>query len=150
MEVWPGQPFPLGATATTDGTNFAVASEVAEGVTLCFFDESGAEQQLALAECDAGVWHGFVPGVGPGQRYGYRVHGPYEPANGLRCNPNKLLLDPYARAIAGDIDLSDAALAYVSGDPDSYSSVDSAPHVPRSLVVSDGFDWGDDHPPAVP
>src|SRR5664280_2908602 len=94
MEVWPGRPFPLGATAATDGTNFAIASEIAEGVTLCLFDELGAEQQLALAECDAGVWHGFVPGVGPGQRYGYRVQGPYRPANGLRCNPNKLLLDP--------------------------------------------------------
>jgi len=150
MEVWPGRPFPLGATAGPDGTNFAVASEIAEGITLCLFDESGAEQQLALAECDSGIWHGFVRGVGPGQRYGYRVHGPYEPANGLRCNPNKLLLDPYARAVVGDIDFSDAVLAYVPGDPDSYSSVDSAPHVPRSLVVSDDFDWGDDRPPEVP
>src|SRR5450830_762197 len=150
MEVWPGRPFPLGATAGPDGTNFAVASEIAEGITLCLFDESGAEQQLALAECDSGIWHGFVRGVGPGQRYGYRVHGPYEPANGLRCNPNIPLLDPYARAVVGDIDFSDAVLAYVPGDPDSYSSVDSAPHVPRSLVVSDDFDWGDDRPPAVP
>ncbi|HEX7431563.1 MAG TPA: hypothetical protein VF293_05165, partial [Candidatus Limnocylindrales bacterium] len=127
MEVWPGRPFPLGATSALDGTNFAVASEIAEGVTLCLFDEAEAEQQLTLAECDAGIWHGFVPGVGPGQRYGYRVHGPYEPARGLRCNPNKLLLDPYARAVVGDIDFSDAVLAYVPGDPDSYSSVDSAP-----------------------
>jgi glycogen operon protein len=150
MEVWPGQPSPLGATAAPDGTNFAVASQVAEGVTLCLFDESGAEHQLALTECDAGVWHGFVPGVGPGQLYGYRVQGPYEPAAGLRCNPNKLLLDPYARAISGDIDLDEAILAFLPGNPDGLSSLDSAPHVPRSLVVSDGFEWGDDAPPAIP
>src|SRR5664279_5780852 len=99
MEVWPGRPFPLGATLAPDGTNFAVASEIAEGVTLCLFDKSGAERQLPLEECDAGVWHGFVPGVGAGQRYGYRVYGPYERAQGLRCNPNKLLLDPYLSLI---------------------------------------------------
>jgi isoamylase len=150
LEVWPGRPFPLGATSAADGTNFAVASEIAEGVTLCLFDKSGAEQQLPLNECDAGVWHGFVPGVGAGQRYGYRVYGPYEPANGLRCNPNKLLLDPYARAIAGDIEWNEALFAYVPGDSESFSSLDSAPEVPRSLVVDDGFDWGDDHPPAIP
>ena len=150
MEVWPGRPFPLGATLAPDGTNFAVASEIAEGVTLCLFDKSGAEQQLPLEECDAGVWHGFVPGVGAGQRYGYRVYGPYEPANGLRCNPNKLLLDPYARATTGDIEWNEALFAYVPGDPESFSRLDSAPHVPRGIVVDDRFDWGDDHPPAVP
>ena len=150
MEVWPGQPSPLGATASAGGTNFAVASQVAEAVNLCLFNDAGAEKQLALTECDAGVWHGFVPGVGPGQRYGYRVRGPYEPAAGLRCNPNKLLLDPYARAISGDMDLGEAILAYLPGNPDGFSSLDSAPHVPRSLVISDGFDWGDDAPPAIP
>jgi len=150
LEVWPGRPFPLGATLAPDGTNFAVASEIAEGVTLCLFDKSGAEQQLPLEECDAGVWHGFVPGVGAGQRYGYRVYGPYEPANGLRCNPNKLLLDPYARATTGDIEWNEALFAYVPGDPESFSRLDSAPHVPRGIVVDDRFDWGDDHPPAVP
>jgi isoamylase len=101
MEVWPGRPYPLGAAPGPDGTNFAVASGIAEGVTLCVFDETGAEQGLPLQEQDAGIWHGFVPGVGPGQRYGYRVFGPYQPGAGLRCNPNKLLLDPYAKAIVG-------------------------------------------------
>ncbi len=150
MDVWPGRPFPLGATPGPDGTNFAVASNVAGGVTLCLFDGSAAEQKLQLTEADAGIWHGFVPGVGAGQRYGYRVQGPYQPASGLRCNPNKLLLDPYARAITGEIEWSDAVLAYLPGDPDSFSTLDSAPHVPRSLVVSDVFDWGDDAPPAIP
>jgi isoamylase len=150
MAVWPGRPFPLGATPAPTGTNFAVASDVAEGVTLCLFEATGAEQQLPLTECDAGIWHGFVPGVGPGQRYGYRVRGPYEPAKGLRCNPNKLLLDPYARAIAGEVESTDAILAYVPGNPDGYSNLDSAPYVPRSLVVGGDFDWGDDSPPAIP
>ena len=150
MELWPGRPFPLGATTGRDGTNFAVYSGIADGVTLCLFDAAGAEQQLPMVEQDAGVWHGFAPGVGPGQRYGYRVSGPYEPAQGLRCNPNKLLLDPYARAITGEIDWVDAVLGYVPGTPDSFSTLDSAPHVPRSLVVADDFDWGSDAPPAIP
>jgi glycogen operon protein len=150
MELWPGRPFPLGATPDRDGTNFAVYSGIADGVTLCLFDAAGAEQQLPMLEQDAGVWHGFAPGVGPGQRYGYRVSGPYEPAQGLRCNPNKLLLDPYAQAITGEIDWVDAVLGYVPGTPDSFSTLDSAPHVPRSLVVADDFDWGSDAPPAIP
>jgi glycogen operon protein len=127
-----------------------VYSGIADGVTLCLFDAAGAEQQLPMLEQDAGVWHGFAPGVGPGQRYGYRVSGPYEPAQGLRCNPNKLLLDPYAQAITGEIDWVDAVLGYVPGTPDSFSTLDSAPHVPRSLVVADDFDWGSDAPPAIP
>jgi glycogen operon protein len=150
MDVWPGQPLPLGATPTADGSNFAVVSDAATGVHLCLFDESGAELRLPLTERDAGVWHGFVPGVGPRQQYGYRVAGPYEPANGQRCNPNKLLLDPYARAVAGEIQWTDAVLAYVPGDPDSLSTLDSAPAVPRSLVVEGTFDWGDDAPPEIP
>jgi isoamylase len=149
-ETWPGKPYPLGATAAPDGTNFAVASTVATGVTLCLFDAAGAERQLPLQEQDAGIWHGFVAAVGPGQRYGYRVSGPYEPVRGLRCNPNKLLLDPYARAVDGDIDWVDAIFGYGPGAPDRPSSLDSAPHVPRSLVVPDGFDWGSDAPPAIP
>ena len=150
MESWPGRPYPLGATPGPDGTNFAVASSVASGVTLCLFDEAGAEVQLPLQEQDAGIWHGFVPAVGPGQRYGYRVSGPYEPARGLRCNPNKLLLDPYARAVVGEVDWVDAIFGYVPGTPDAFSGLDSAPHVPRSLVVDGGFDWGSDAPPAIP
>ena len=101
----PGRPFPLGATpgvrAGVAGTNFAIASPVAGGVTLCLFDEAGAETQVLVADNDADVWHVFVPGVGPGQAYGYRVAGPWDPARGLRCNPAKLLLDPYAKAISG-------------------------------------------------
>ena len=150
MESWPGKPYPLGATPGPDGTNFAVASSVASGVTLCVFDEAGAEVQLPLQEQDAGIWHGFVPAVGPGQRHGYRVSGPYEPARGLRCNPNKLLLDPYARAVVGEVDWVDAIFGYVPGTPDAFSGLDSAPHVPRSLVVDGGFDWGSDAPPAIP
>jgi glycogen operon protein len=150
MEVWPGRPYPLGAAPGPDGTNFAVASGIAEGVTLCVFDETGAEQGLPLQEQDAGIWHGFVPGVGPGQRYGYRVFGPYQPGVGLRCNPNKLLLDPYAKAIVGEVDWGEEILGYVPGDPDSFSTADSGPHVPRGLVIGDDFDWGADAPPAVP
>ena len=150
MELWPGRPNPLGATPKPDGTNFAVCSGIADGVTLCLFDEAGAERQFPLTEQDAGVWHGFAPGVGPGQRYGYRVSGPYQPAQGLRCNPNKLLLDPYARAIDGDITWGEEVLGYVPGDPDGFSVQDSAPCVPRSLVVADEFDWGADAPPSIP
>src|ERR1035437_2804272 len=150
MELWPGRPYPLGATPASNGTNFAVASGIADGVTLCLFDDAGVETQLPLAEQDAGIWHGFAPGVKAGQLYGYRVSGPHSPAAGLRCNPNKLLLDPYARAIAGDIEWGKEVLGYILGDPDSLSTLDSAPCVPRCLVVADGFDWGDDAPPAIP
>jgi len=150
MELWPGRPFPLGATPTDTGTNFAVASDVADGVELCLFDESGSERQLPVMEQDAGIWHCFVPGVGPGQRYGYRVSGPYRPRSGLRCNCHKLLLDPYARAIAGDTTWGPEVLGYPAGNPDGFSNLDSASFVPRGLVVSDGFDWGQDVPPAIP
>jgi isoamylase len=149
-DVWPGRPYPLGATPGIGGTNFAVASSIATGVTLCLFDASGTERQLPLQEQDAGTWHGFVPGVGPGQLYGYRVSGPYDPLRGLRCNPNKLLQDPYAQAIAGDLEWVDALLGFTPGAPNEPSALDSAPHVPRSLVTGDGFDWGSDTPPAIP
>ena len=150
MDLWPGRPFPLGATPTDTGTNFAVASDIANGIDLCLFDEAGAERQMPLVEQDAGIWHGFVPGVGAGQRYGYRVSGPYEPGSGLRCNHHKLLLDPYARAIAGDVVWGAEVLGYPLGDPDGFSNLDSAPFVPRGLVISGAFDWGDDTPPAIP
>ena len=98
----PGTPFPLGATPRRGGTNFAVASGIADRVDLCLFDEAGAETtRVSLRDYDAGVWHGFLPGIGVGQAYGYRVSGPWDPAQGLRCNPAKLLLDPYAKAISG-------------------------------------------------
>jgi glycogen operon protein len=150
IELWPGRPYPLGATPAPDGTNFAVASSIATGVTLCLFDAEGAERQFSMQEQDAGVWHGFAPGVGPGQRYGYRVEGPYDPGLGLRCNPSKLLVDPYTRAIVGEVDWVDAVFGYTPGTPDQPSGVDSAPHVPRGLVVTDAFDWGSDAPPAIP
>jgi isoamylase len=150
MELWPGKPFPLGATPSRIGTNFAVASEIADSVRLCLFDESGAEEQLQLQEEDGGIWHGFVPGVKAGQRYGYRVIGPYRPAEGLRCNANKLLLDPYARAVESDLTWGDAVLGYEPGNPDGYSELDSAPFVPRGVVLASEFDWGDDRPLATP
>jgi len=150
MESWPGKPFPLGATPSEKGTNFAVASDVADSVILCLFDEAGHEEQLQLQDQDGGIWHGFVPGVKPGQRYGFRVVGPYAPAQGRRCNANKLLLDPYARAIDGDVTWGDEVLGYPPGNPDGYSELDSAPCTPRCVVLADGFDWGNDRPPGIP
>ena len=142
----PGSPFPLGATPEAGGTNFAVASGVADSVTLCLFDGSGGETQLPLPSYDAGVWYGFVPGVGPGQAYAYRVTGPYEPARGLRCNPAKLLLDPYARAISGQVAFGPEVFGYAVNEPDQPSALDSAGHVPRGLVVDEAFDWTDGDP----
>ncbi|HTQ21103.1 MAG TPA: glycogen debranching enzyme, partial [Mycobacterium sp.] len=104
VEVWPGKAYPLGATYDGAGTNFGLFSEAAERVELCLFDADGAETRITLPEVDSFVWHGFVPGIEPGQRYGYRVYGPYEPEAGLRCNPSKLLLDPYSKAIDGTFD----------------------------------------------
>ena len=150
MELWPGRPFPLGATPSETGTNFAVASDIADSVILCLFDGAGSEEQLQLQEEDGGIWHGYVPGVGPGQRYGYRVVGPYTPGRGLRCNANKLLLDPYARAIDGDVTWGDEVLGYPPANPDGYSELDSAPCVPRGLVIGDGFAWGKDRRLAIP
>jgi isoamylase len=140
-EMWPGSAFPLGATPSPGGTGFAVASEVADAVLVCLFDSHGRETQLPLPEYDAGVWHGFVPQVGPGQRYGYRVHGPNDPSRGLRCNPAKLLLDPYAKAIVGGVAWHDS----FAGD----NQQDSAPFTPRSIVVDPALDWGDDRPPGT-
>jgi glycogen operon protein len=132
----PGQSFPLGATVRDGGTNFAVASEAADGVDLCLFDAAGAETaRVPLLDFDAGVWHGFVPGVTAGQAYGYRVSGPWDPSRGLRCNPAKLLLDPYARAVAGAVTFGPEVLGSDAGDPAAPSTLDSAGHVPRSLVT---------------
>ena len=110
MHIWPGSPYPLGATFDGGGTNFAIFSEVAETIELCLVDEPGVESRVALPERNGLVWHGYLPRVGPGQRYGYRVHGPYDPAAGLRCNPAKLLLDPYAKAIDGHDQLERGAV----------------------------------------
>jgi|HubBroStandDraft_3_1064219.scaffolds.fasta_scaffold13173_2 isoamylase len=138
----PGSPFPLGATPGEGGTNFAVASAVTDGMVLCLFDEAGGETQIPLRDYDAGVWHAFVPGVGEGQAYGYRATGPYDPAGGVRCNPAKLLLDPYARAISGSVTFGPEVFGYAAEDPDAPSVADSAASVPRSLVMAeDAFRW---------
>ena len=137
----PGIQFPLGATVQDGGTNFAVAAAGAEAMTLCLFDGSGAETQVPLTDNDAGVWHGFVPGAGAGQAYGYRAAGRYDPGAGLRFNPAKLLIDPYARALHGAVRFGPEVLGYAAGDPDTPSPLDSAGHVPRSLVIDDTYQW---------
>jgi isoamylase len=148
--AWPGSSYPLGATYDGSGTNFALYSHVADQVELCLFGEDGSESRLALREVDGFVWHGYLPGIGPGQRYGYRVHGPYDPAAGNRCNPAKLLLDPYAKAVDGSVDWDPAVFAYSFDDPDERNDENSAPHVPRSVVVNPYFDWRGDRPPRRP
>jgi glycogen operon protein len=149
-ETWPGRPYPLGATFDGDGTNFALFTEVGEKVELCLFDERGAEHRVPLEEVDAYSWHAYLPHVGPGQRYGYRVHGPYAPEHGLRCNPSKLLLDPYARAIEGEVRWDAACYGYKLGEPETINDVDSAPYVYRSVVQHPHFDWGGDRRPDTP
>ncbi|MGY1670020.1 glycogen debranching protein GlgX [Geodermatophilus sp. SYSU D00710] len=148
-QVWPGTAYPLGATFDGTGTNFAIFSEVAEKVELCLFDDDGTETRVRLPEMDGYVWHAFLPGIQPGQRYGYRVHGPYDPAQGLRCNPNKLLLDPYAKAIDGQIDWDPSVFGY-DFDTGERNDEDSAAHMPKSVVVNPYFDWGVDRPPRTP
>ena len=150
LRPWPGTPYPLGATYDGTGTNFALFSEVAERVELCLFDEAGVETRVRLPERDAFVWHGYLSNIGPGQRYGYRVHGPYEPEQGHRCNPSKLLLDPYAKAVDGDIDWDQACFSYTWGTEDSYDEQDSAPHMSKSVVISPYFDWDNDRHPRTP
>ena len=150
QRTWPGGPYPLGATYDGSGTNFALFSEVATRVELCLYDDAGAESRVDLPERDAFVWHGYLPNIGPGQRYGYRVHGPYEPASGHRCNPSKLLLDPYSKAIDGDIDWHQACFSYTFGDEGSYNELDSAPYMSKSVVISPFFDWDNDRPPRTP
>ena len=136
-QALPGRPFPLGATARDGGTNFAVAAADADAMLLCLFDRNGLETRIPLQEYDAGVWHGFVPGVGAAQAYGYRAVGRYEPGAGMRFNAAKLLLDPYARAIDGTVRFGPEVLGHTVGDPDTASQLDSADHTPRSLVVPD-------------
>jgi isoamylase len=150
MQVWPGQPYPLGATYDGAGTNFSLFSEVAAKVELCLFDEAGAETRVAMPEVTAYCWHCYLPGVGPGQRYGYRVHGPYAPAEGHRCNPAKLLLDPYAKAVEGHVDWAEAVFPYRFGHPDSMNKADSGPYMPKAVVTNPFFDWANDRPPASP
>ncbi|MCC2308521.1 glycogen debranching protein GlgX [Cellulomonas chengniuliangii] len=147
MQIWPGRPYPLGATFDGTGTNFALFSEVAERVELCLLDADGSETRVDLPEVDAFVWHGYVPALQPGQRYGFRVHGPYEPSEGHRCNPAKLLLDPYAKAIDGQVDGDPSLFSYRFGAEGERNDDDSAGHTMTSVVVNPFFDWGHDRPP---
>ncbi|MDF9716505.1 glycogen debranching protein GlgX [Nocardioides sp. ChNu-153] len=157
MEVWPGTPYPLGATFDGSGTNFALFSEVAERVELCLLDpdpeggeDTWVETRVELTEVDAHVWHAYLPTVQPGQHYGYRVHGPWEPDQGLRCNPNKLLLDPYAKATSREIDWDPSLFAYTFGDEDSRNDDDSGPHMTHGVVINPFFDWEGDRRPRTP
>ena len=150
MEIWPGKPYPLGATYDGSGTNFALFSANAEKVELCLVEDDGREtERFSLEEVDAHVWHGYIPNLRPGQHYGYRVHGPYDPTTGQRFNPSKLLLDPYAKAIAGDLDGDMSIFSYPAGNPDGYSEADSAAHTMHSVVINPFFDWGNDRHPRL-
>jgi glycogen operon protein len=152
MDVWPGNLFPLGSEWDGSGTNFSLFSENAERVELCLFDAEGHETRVELTEREAFNWHGYIPGIGPGQRYGYRVHGAYDPATGRRFNPNKLLIDPYAKAIEGPVDWEGAnVLPYVptgAEDADLLIDVeDDAEAIPKCVVIDSSFDWEGDRPP---
>lgn len=148
LSLWPGKSYPLGATWDGKGTNFALFSENATRVELCLFDAEGQETRIDLQEVSNFVWHGYIPSIGPGQRYGYRVHGPFDPEAGHRFNPHKLLIDPYAKAIDGDIQFGEEIFGYVWGDEHedlSFCELDDAHLVPKAVVVDDSFDWqGDD------
>jgi len=156
MRIWPGTPYPLGATWDGWGTNFTLFSEVAERVELCLFDEaddgSGTliETRVELTEVDGFVWHGYLPGIAPGQRYGYRVDGPYDPPRGLRCDGSKLLLDPYSKAIEGDIRWDESLFDYQFANPKKRNTADSAAHMPKNVVINPFFDWGNDRAPQTP
>ena len=149
---WPGKPYPLGATFDGNGTNFALFTEVAESVELCLFDSQGAETRVKMEEVDADIWHCYLPGIVPGQRYGYRVYGPWDPAKGLRCDPSKLLMDPYGKSFDGAFDGDASLFSYDINDPDNpekRNQEDSAPHAMRSVVINPYFDWNHDRRPNI-
>jgi isoamylase len=165
MRIWPGTAYPLGATWDGSGTNFALFSEAADRVELCLFDADGGtsrgaaegrppgqerESRIEFTEVDGFVWHAYLPGVGPGTRYGYRVHGPYDPGRGHRCNPAKLLLDPYAKAVQGQVSWHESLFSYHFADPYRLSTEDSASHMPKNVVINPFFDWGHDRLPRTP
>ena len=150
METWPGDPQPLGASFDGAGTNFAVFSEVASRIDLCLFGDDGRETREPLPERTGTVWHGYLPRVGPGQRYGYRVYGPFEPSRGHLCHPSKLVLDPYARAIEGTVTWNESLFSHRFSDPGRVNELDSAGYMPRCVVVNPYFDWGNDRPPRTP
>jgi glycogen operon protein len=145
--VWPGTPYPLGATYDGTGTTFSLYTEVADRVELCLFDHDGTETRVDLPEVTLFCHHGHLPGIGPGQRYGFRVHGPWDPSRGHRCNPAKLVLDPYSKAVEGEVADSDLIYDHREDSPDEPDDRDSAPAMPRSVVINPYFDWGDDRPP---
>src|ERR671925_250963 len=150
MTLWPGKPYPLGAMYDGSGTNFALFSEHATRVELCLFDDDDVERRVELTEETAFVWHGFLPGVGPGQRYGFRVYGPFAPQKGHRFNPHKLLMDPYAKAIEGDVSWGHEVFPYTPGADDlRFSEEDSSHHVPKAIVIDESFDWGADSSPRI-
>ncbi len=145
MKVWPGSAYPLGATYDGAGTNFSLFSEIADRVELCLFDAEGNETRVDLPEVVGYCWHGYLPDVGPGQRYGFRVHGPWEPEHGHRCNPAKLLLDPYATVITGQVQWDEAVFPYrFAHGPEAISGADSAPFMPKCVVTEARFDWEGD------
>jgi isoamylase len=151
MQIWPGRPFPLGATFDGFGTNFSLFSEVAERVELCLFDADGKETRVDLPETTALCWHGYLPDVRPGQAYGYRIHGPWDPEQGLWCNPNKVLIDPYAKAVEGPWQLNEALFPYHFGEPESSrNDLDSGPYIPKCMVIDPFFDWNSDARPNTP
>ncbi len=150
LTVWPGRPYPLGATYDGTGTNFSLFSDVAERVELCLFDENGRETRVELPEQTAFIHHGFLPGVSPGQRYAYRVYGPWAPNKGLRCNPAKLLLDPYGKAVDGGVRWDRSVYPYRFGDENRASTADDARYMPKNVVINPFFDWGNDRPPDTP
>ena len=152
MQIRPGSMYPLGASYDGAGVNFALFSQVAQKVELCLFDEEDHETRVEMTEQNSYVWHNYLPGIQPGQRYGYRVYGPYDPMKGLRCNPNKLLLDPYAKAIEGKIDGDESLYSYWFKSPDdvnSMNTLDSAAHTMKSAVINPYFDWGNDQHPNI-
>jgi isoamylase len=157
MRTWPGTPYPLGATWDGWGTNFTLFSEVAQRVELCLFGdpENGdgnplTEERVEITEVDGFVWHVYLPGIAPGQRYGYRVHGPYDPPRGLRCDGSKLLLDPYGKATEGDVRWNESLFDYQFGNPRKRNTTDSAPHMPKNVVINPFFDWAHDRAPQTP
>ncbi len=150
METTKGQPFPLGATVRSGGVNFAVQSEIAEAVEVCLFDDDGKEDRVELPERTAHVFHGFLPEVGPGRRYGLRVHGPWDPGRGLRCNPHKLLLDPHATAVEGQVQWGEEVFGHHFGAPHRLNESDSGPHMPKGIVGTSEYDWAGDRAPQVP
>ncbi len=150
MQAWPGSAYPLGATFDGNGTNFALFSEGAERIELCLFGDRGKETRVELRDVDAYVWHAYLPNVQPGQRYGYRVYGPHDPKNGQRYNPHKLLLDPYAKAVEGEVKWNQSVFGYNFGDPDSRNDDDSAAAMMKGVVVNPFFDWAGDRQPKTP